>query len=135
MTTQAINFSFGSMVTKEQITGKLMAEKAYCKKEFQKSLWFYYHHSMAQMQFIDTASDFRQMRALYSAQGFEYVDTKDALGITASMIGALSIKRHTYRNNSMCADEKEKGLPIDPLSTLCGYATAFNEFVIYEITW
>ena len=132
MTTQAINFTFGSMVTKEQIISKLSAEKAYCKQEFQKSLWFYYHHGLAQMQFIDNNSDFRTMRVLYSAQGFEYVDTKDALGMTSSMIGAMSIKRHTYRNNSTSI---EQGLPVDPLSTLCGYATAYNEFVIYEITW
>lgn len=135
MTTQAINFKFGSMVTKEQIIGKLLAEKAYCKKEFQKTLWFYYHHDMAQMQFIDTNSDFRSMRVLYQAQGFNYVDTQDALGITAEAIGAFSLKRHTYRKDSMSPKEIEKGLPVDLLSTLCGYATAYNEFVIYEINW
>jgi hypothetical protein len=132
MTTQAINFHFGSMVTKEQIIGKLLQEKAYCKKEFQKSLWFYYHHGLAQMQFIDSNSDFRSMRVLYQAQGFTFVDTKDALGITAEAIGAFSLKRHTYRKPNV---EEGRELPVDPLSTLCGYATAYNEFVIYEINW
>jgi hypothetical protein len=136
MTTQAINFQFGSMVFKEQIINKLLEEKAYCKKEFQKTLWFYYHHGMAQMQFIDKNSDFRETRVLYQAQGFSFAGTKDAIGITASMIGARSIKYHIYRNDNIPVDQmQQKGLPADPLSTLCGYATAYNEFVIYEINW
>lgn len=121
-----VSFAFKA-TTKQDIIAKLQEEVKWCKETKQRTLRFFYHYGMDQMQFIDTNSQYQAVRGLYRMQGYSFAGSTPTKGITAEMVGPA------VRNLKMNLFKGSKSNPVDPLSVLMGYMPAETEIVVFEM--
>ena len=124
--------SFKNGTLRSEILEKFAFEKAYCKKNYQPTIWTYYNYNAIRMEFADKKSQFRAINELWKSQGFKFSKQTNKPEM-AEAIGARSVIGHVWRNESK--NENNSSSFTEQLSIMMGYMNAGNEVVTWEINW